>query len=203
MPSKGKGKKKSTPQDNVSMPAPATPPTPLSLSPKLMKRFYEPLVLQHVLDPIRGSRIGCEFLSSLDESELDNRKLRRSFVNSLAYICDFKKGGATVTAIALETRPAGVVIWVAANETVKKNVVLSLEEILKSLAGLDGLDGVVDKESTAAVEESTFRRAVELGMPRVKAYWKLVQGPLERCLKILEDELEQSKGELISSVSVT
>jgi len=178
------------------MPALAICPTP-DKSTKLMKRFYEPLVLQHILDPTRGDHIQCEPLDTQDESELGDCKLRRSFVDSLAYICDFDKGGATVTAIALEKRPAGVVFWVAANESVNGRVVLSLEEILKGLVGL-GLDGVVDKESTAKVEESTFRRAVELGMPRVKAYWKLMQGPLERCLNILESE--QNKGELISSV---
>jgi len=196
---KGKGKKKSTPPNSASMPAPATRPTPPE-STKLMKRFYEPLVLQHVLDPTRGSHIHREPLGSLDESELDNCKLRRSFVDSLAYICDFQKAGtgATVTAIALEMRPAGVVFWVAANEDVERKVVLSLEGILKNLAGLDGLDGVVDEESTVTVEESTFRLAVELGMPRVKAYWQLLQGPLERCLKILEGE--QSKGESISLI---
>ena len=191
---KGKGKKKSTPPNSASMPAPATRPTPPE-STKLMKRFYEPLVLQHVLDPTRGSHIHCEPLGSPDKSELNNCNLRRSFVNSLAYICDYQKGGATVTAIALEMRPAGVVFWVAANEDVEGKVVLSLEGILKNLAGLDG---VVDEESTVTVEESTFRLAVELGMPRVKAYWQLLQGPLERCLKILEGE--QSKGESISLV---
>jgi hypothetical protein len=164
-----------------------------------MKRFYEPLVLQHILDPTRGSHIRWEPLGSLDESEVDDCKLRRSFVDSLAYICDFQKGGATVTAIALETRPAGeVVFWVAANEDVKKKVVLSLKGILKNLACRADLDGLVGEEPTERVTESTFRRVVELGMPRLKAYWQLMQGPLERCLKILESE--QSRGELISLI---
>jgi hypothetical protein len=158
-----------------------------------MKRFCEPLVLQYVLDPIRGSHIRLEPPNSLDESEVDQCTLRRSFVESLAYICDFQKGGTTVAAVALEMRPAG---WVAANEDVKTEVVLSLEGILKNLARwAQGGDDVVDGESTARAIESTFIPVVELGMPRVKAYWELMQRPLERCPNILESE--QSRGELI------
>jgi hypothetical protein len=183
---------------NVSMPAPVTCPTPPK-STKLMKRFYEPLVLQYVLDPTRGSHIRLEPLGSPDESEADDCKLRRSFVDTLAYICDFQRGGATVTAIALEMRSEGVVFWVAANEDVKQEVVLSLEEILRNLACQAGLDGVVDEESTPRVTESTFRGVVELGMPRMEAYWQLIQGPLERCLQVLQGEHSCDSGELIST----
>ena len=166
---------------------------------KLMMRFYEPLVLQHVLGPTRGDRIQCEPLDNLDESELDNWNLRRSFLNQLAYICDFEKGGATVTAIALEQRPTGVVFWVVANENVKEKVVKALGKILK---GLVGLDGDTTRERAATVEKRTFRRAARLGMPRLKSYWKLMQEPLKRCLKILdrEPENEQDKGELTISL---
>ena len=138
MPSKCKNKKNPT-LPNVSISE--SPPSPCQTTGKLMRRFYEPLILQHVLGPTRGDRIQCEPLDTLDESELDNWNLRRSFLDRLAYICDFKKGGATVTAIALEQRPAGVVFWVVANENVKGNVVKALEKILKGLVGLDGTTG--------------------------------------------------------------
>jgi len=160
-----------------------------------MMRFYEPLVLQHVLGPTRGDRIQCEPLDSLDESDLDNWNLRRSFLNHLAYICDFKKGGATVTAIALEQRPAGVVFWIVANANVDDNVVKALKEILNGLAGLDGTTG---DEQAAAVEERTFRCAAELGMPRVKVYWQSMQKSLRKCIGVLESE--QNNGELIISL---
>ena len=161
-----------------------------------MRRFYEPLILQHVLGPTCGDRIQCEPLDTLDESELDNWNLRRSFLGRLAYICDFKKGGATVTAIALEQRPAGVVFWVVANENVKGNVVKVLEKILKGLAGLDGTTG---DEQAAMVEDETFRCAAELGMPRLESYWHSMQVSLRECLKVLENEPEneQNKGKLI------
>jgi len=193
MPPKNKNKKKNSNSPNVSISP--TRPSPRKAADKLMMRFYEPLVLQHVLGPTRGDRIQCEPLDSLDESELDSN-LRRSFLNYLAYICDFKKGGATVTAIALEQRPAGVVFWVVANENIKDKVVKALKEILKGLAGLDG---TTRDEQAATVEEKTFRCAAELGMLRVKTYWQFMQESLRKCLKVLESETEseQNKGEFI------
>jgi hypothetical protein len=183
MPSKRKNKSKKNPNS----------PAPRKAADKLMMRFYEPLVLQHVLGPTRGNRIPCEPIDSLDDSELDNCNLRRSFLNALAYICDFDTGGATVTAIALEQRPAGVVFWVVANNNVKDKVVTTLEEILKGLAGLDGTTG---DEQVAKVEERTFRCAAGLGMPRVKSYWRFMQKSLRNCQRVLESE--RNKGKLMT-----
>jgi len=191
MPKRKNKTKKSSPNVSIS----PTRPRPRKAADKLMMRFYEPLVLQHVLGPTRGDRIQCEPLDSLDESDLDNWNLRRSFLNHLAYICDFKKGGATVTAIALEQRPAGVVFWIVANANVDDNVVKALKEILNGLAGLDGTTG---DEQAAAVEERTFRCAAELGMPRVKVYWQSMQKSLRKCIGVLESE--QNNGELIISL---
>ena len=192
MPSKGKNKKKLKTPD---VPTSPTSPKHRKAADKLMMRFYEPLVLQHALGPTRGDRIQCEPLDNQDESELDDGKLRRSFLNNLAYICDFERGGATVTAIALEQRVAGVVFWVVANENVKDKVVKTLEEILKGLAGLDG----TTREREERVEERTFRYAAKLGMPRLKSYRKAMQESLKKCLRILdsEPESEQDKGELV------
>jgi hypothetical protein len=68
--------------------------------PKLLRRFYEPLVLS-VLNPVRGIRFSNNDYR-LDDS-LD--ELRRSFINGLATICDSHKGGDTVTAAALQSTP--------------------------------------------------------------------------------------------------
>ena len=185
-------KKKSKAHNEPTAPR-ATPRKPAD---KLMMRFYEPLVLQHVLDNTRGSHIPCQPPDVQDESELDNCKLRRSFLNQLAYICDFKKGGDTVTAIALEETPAGVVFWVAANRGVKDKVVSFLEGILKSLANLGGAAAV---KSTAEAEDSIFRCVVEFGQPRVKAYWGLMQKKMDRCLTVLgKSESQSDKGKSIN-----
>ena len=193
MPPKRKNKKNPN-SPNVSISP--TRPSYRKAADKLMKRFYEPLVLQHVLGPTHSDCTQCEPLDSLDKSELDNCNLQRLFLNYLTYICDFKRGGATVTAIALEQKPAGVVFWVVVNVNVKDNVIKALEEILKGLAGLDGTTG---DEQAAMVEERIFRCAAELGIPRVKSYWQSFQESLTKCLRVLdrEPESEQTKGELV------
>jgi hypothetical protein len=51
------------------------------------------------------------------DCEID--ELRRSFIDSIAYICDYEKGRDTVTAAALQREPVGVTVWLAANTHVK------------------------------------------------------------------------------------
>src|ERR1700683_2896355 len=113
MPSKRKNKKNPNSHNGSISP---TCPGPCKAIDKLMMQFYEPLVLQHILGPTYSDCIQCKLLDNLDESELDNWNLRHSFLNYLTYICNFKKGGTTITAIALKQWPAGVVFWVVANE---------------------------------------------------------------------------------------
>ena len=60
---------------------------------KLLYRFYEPLVLLHVLDPIGEQRISPCPSEDLVAPRLELRELRRNFLEQLAYICDYEKGG--------------------------------------------------------------------------------------------------------------
>src|SRR5271170_2025541 len=159
---------------------------------KLMMRFYEPLVLQWVLGETRGPHIVCEPLESADAAELDNGELRRLFVRSLAYLCDYEKGGATITAVALEETPAGVVFWVAANELNERKVIPFLRKTLENLVGLDS---PAAEGSVAAAEDSIFRDAVEFGKKRLEKYWQFLLDPLEKYLKVL-GKSEQDRGEL-------
>src|ERR1700722_15222268 len=156
---------------------------------KLMMRFYEPLVLQWALGETRGPHIVCEPLGSSDASELDNGELRRLFVRSLAYLCAYEKGGATITAVALEKTPAGVVFWVAANELNEQKVDPFLRKTLEKLAGLDS------PGSVAVAEDMIFVDAVEFGKKRLEKYWQSLLDPLEKFLNVL-GKSEQDGGEL-------
>jgi hypothetical protein len=150
---------------------------------RLMKRFYEPLVLQHVLGSTRGDHIPRPPPADVqDAEELDGISLRRDFLDKLAFVCDYEKGGATVTAIALQQTPAAVILWVGANEDVKSKVKPFLEIILSSLETLRSKPAEsVIKEA----ENGIFRRAVEFGKSRIKAYLRCMKEPLDKCRKIL------------------
>ncbi len=71
----------------------------LNANGKLLRRFYEPLVLLRVLDPTRGAhRPDLITDRGLDEKS----KLWRNYVDQLSFVCDSDKGGDTVTAVAAQ-----------------------------------------------------------------------------------------------------
>lgn len=143
--------------------------------PKLLRRFYEPLVLLYVLDRNRGDRIPRH------NSDTDGPRdeLRRSFVDSIAYICDYKKGGDTVTAAALQREPAGVTIWLAANNHVKEETIYFLRQILNDLV-------VVSASTQALTEDRLAARIIDYNRKRLQAYRALIKQPLKQCLAILK-----------------
>jgi hypothetical protein len=157
---------------------------------KLMMRFYEPLVIQHILGETRGPRIPRE-PPDVEPFQLDDCMLLRSFTDSLAYLCDYRKDGATVTAVALESRPA-VVFWVAANELDETKVNTFLETTLKVLADL----GVsTSRASVEEAKEKIFRLAVEFGMERLIKYRQSLLETLKKYLNFLGAR-ENNRGEL-------
>jgi hypothetical protein len=179
-PPGGKRKSKIKPKMATGSAEKSPRPKPrLGRDEKLLKRFYEPLALQHALSEARGTGPPCHgdhiLRDGQDESEMDHR---HSLVDMLAYVCDYQKGGETVTAIALEQRLEGVVFWIATNEGVEEKVTRFLKELLQSLADLDG---AVAKAS----EKMTLKRIVEFGKKRLEAYWKIVQRLSKRCQEVL------------------
>ncbi|KAF4630002.1 hypothetical protein G7Y89_g8139 [Cudoniella acicularis] len=96
---------------------------PVPVKPSLHKRFYEAILMLHILGRNRGDRISEEDAHHSDPEplELDARRLRRPFLRHLAYLCDFEKGGDSATAIAIQQTPQGVVYWVASNEVSGKS----------------------------------------------------------------------------------
>jgi hypothetical protein len=109
--------------------------TPIPISPTVERQFHESQLLLYVLEKVRGEHKKRQnYHGELDQGETE---LRRSFVDKLAYICDFKKGGSTVTALALQKTYQGVTFWIAANETVKLKVIEFLQKILQLLKNVD------------------------------------------------------------------
>lgn len=147
---------------------------------RLLKRFYEPLVLLHLLDPYNGEQI-CSPGYDDEDSQVSDQELRRKVLKQLAYMCDYETGGKTVTAIALEeSRESGEkVYWLAANRTPREKVVQFLNDILNDLRGL----------SSASAEEKQreiTKKCVQFGMRRIKGYLDRFWTQLDKCIKCLE-----------------
>jgi len=150
---------------------------------RLQYRFYEPLVLLHVLDPYGQQRISPCPSEDLAAPRLELRELRREFLEQLAYICDFKKGGDTVTAMALEARPSGITYWVASNTTPLESTISFLQEVLDTLESLASSP----PDHRNIIEDGIVRRCIEFNLKRLKAYRDFLQKSLKRCLESLRD----------------
>lgn len=157
---------------------------------RLKNRFYEPLVLLHVLDRNGQQRISRCPSEELVTTQLQLRELRRAFLDQLAYVCDYIKGGDTVTAMALEARPSGITFWVASNIAPSARTISFLQGILNTLRSLAFSRS---EHSRTIVEDEIAQRCIDFNLKRVEAYQTLMQKPLQQCLATLRCS-EESEG---------
>ena len=143
------------------------------MSRKVLRRFYEPLLLLNALGQIRGKRIKPE--SDTNSLSPNIQKLRRSFVDGIAYICAYEKGSRRVTAAALEQTPQGITVWLAANEKIEEKVIKFLETVLSDIQRIAELD---DRESRQWKGEQTVEdltsRVIAFNAPRIQTYYEQV-----------------------------
>jgi len=171
---KNLGKAKSI-SDNTS-PASLKKPR-LNPRERQLSRFYEPLVLLYTLGSTRGEHTTAALSPDENICELPLKELRRRFLNELAYVCDYNKGGDTATAIGLESTPERYVFWVGTNTSPQKRVVPFLEVLLAKLRG-------ISNAATSKVQEEADNITIEcikFGTPRINKYRHLLNPLLKRC----------------------
>ncbi|KAF4630628.1 hypothetical protein G7Y89_g7512 [Cudoniella acicularis] len=140
----------------------------LSPEDRLKSRFYKPLVLLYVLDRNGQQRISCCSSEDSVTPQLQLRELRQSFLDQLAYVCDYIKGGDTVIAIALEAQPSGVTFWVASNIEPSAGTISFLRGILNTPQSLafsrsEHSKTIIEDEITRILlPESPIRRRIML-----------------------------------------
>ena len=129
-------------------------------------------------------------------TDLQLRELRLTFLDQLAYVCDHVKGGDTVTAMALETRPSGVTFWVTSNTNFSAERMSFLQGILSILQSLAFSPS---EHSTTSTEIDISQRCIDFNLKRIKAYYTLLQKPLKQCLVVLRssDESEGKRHKLL------
>jgi hypothetical protein len=135
-----------------------------NLPTRLLHRFYEPLGLLSALGKARGENTDKTLPSFEQIDSLSAQDLRRQFLYELAFLCDHKKGGDTVTAIALGQTPQDYVFWVAANECPQELIVPFLEKLLIILKETHG-----ERDGQPSTEE-IFRLSVTFAHARIKTY---------------------------------
>ncbi len=168
----------------------------LQLSPKLVRRFYEPVLLLHALDEIRGRRM--KPATNLEDPDLDSRKARRAFTDGIAYICAYDKGPNFVTAVGLEKSPQGVDVWLAANNSIEQGVIPFLEDILQCLQQIGVQDNVIERDRAGkAAVDLLSSKITTFNTPKLGYYYNLIKRRyVQPCLSIIR-ELCNASGKLL------
>ena len=157
------------------------------IRPKVLRRFYEPLLLLDSLGRVRGESLK-KSINPEDES-FRTFKHQRSFADALAYICAYRKEPEYVTATALESTPEGVRIWLAANQSVEQVVIQFL------LGTLQRVESVIH-QSNELLRKQAFVRELDgatkdvliFNAPRNLVYWKMIKfRRLEPCRQAIEE----------------
>jgi hypothetical protein len=178
----GKSKKRVGAAD-TTVKNPRSPNAPrLDRAERQLSRFYEPLILMHTLGSVRKEHTRSEQFSHLRISEMSIRDARHQFLADLAYVCDYEKGGDTVTAIGLQTTPQGYVYLVAANTCPNKKIVPFLKSLLEQLR----LISRGEKATSEVSENILTEMCVSFAARRIKAYCSLLRPLFAKCTTYLE-----------------
>lgn len=145
---------------------------------RLLARFYEPLFLLKALGQTRGEH------TSEPPSRDKAQAHRRRFLSNLCYICDFKKGGDTCTAIALEDSPTCYRFWIASNKE-SERIVAFVEKVLSILRDTDALPS----SSLAGAKSQFVLYCADFAGHRIKHEAKCLRREAQRSVSTL---LEQS-----------
>lgn len=148
---------------------------------RLLARFYEALVLLALLRPVVGPHV----VSQLKRFNI--KDTRRLFLKNLAFLCDYKKGGDTTTAIAVEDREDCYVFWVATNEGAKDKVIQFLGDILERVKSAAGLPNERDAVERALAVSAQFAH------PRIKKEAGILRNAAIQCSSLLGEMGSQGK----------
>ena len=158
---------------------------------KVLRRFYEPLLLLSSLGQIRGQRIKSE--ANTNTLSPNVHRLRRVFVDGIAFICAYEKGPHCVTAVALEKTPQGITVWVAANEKLEEKVIHFLESVLSDIRRISELrDRDSRQREGDRIEEDLMSRIITFNTSRILTYYKQVAQRVPKCLEIISGRREKS-----------
>lgn len=151
---------------------------------KLLRRFYEPLLLLEALKRASQKRSKPEVDEPMSSSTTG---FRRAFVDGIAYLCASERFSNHVTAAALERTPHGQVLWLATNDGVSQPTVNFLEAVLKDLHLVATQEALKDRQKKAEdISPSLLRRAITFGAPRLQKYVNNIKNiELKQCTQFM------------------
>ncbi|KAK3343273.1 hypothetical protein B0H65DRAFT_244899 [Neurospora tetraspora] len=171
--------------------------TPIELAPKIIHRFYEPIMLLEALkEPVgKPSSAPPQPMRVDDENP---KQLFQAFVYKLAHVCDWEKGGKTVTSImvldttnVLTDEPEFTYVFGVNQATPHhlKRTASFLHTVLQKVASASP---VSEAEARNAAERELRQIVLRFNRPRVRFYLKSLRDKAEVCLRqcLAEDKKE-------------
>ncbi|KAL8686704.1 MAG: hypothetical protein Q9218_006924, partial [Villophora microphyllina] len=86
------------------------PSTSTAMDSKLQRALRQHLLLLSTLNKAQDAKP-----KAMHRDKNDPKAIRRSFLDAVAYICDYEKGGKTCTAAALQNSDSQLTLWLTAN----------------------------------------------------------------------------------------
>ena len=141
---------------------------------RLLARFYEPLFLLRALGQTRGQHTPqpTNFDACMEK--------RRRFLQNLAFVCDFMKGGGSCTAIGLESCQTSYRFWVAANKMIDK-IIPFLNQVLNILRGASNLP----TPELTGTESALIRLCTSFATSRIREEHTSLKREVVSCISLL------------------
>ncbi|KAI1855704.1 hypothetical protein JX266_000569 [Neoarthrinium moseri] len=155
--------------------------------PKLIARFFEPLILLHVLGATRGDH------TPIPHNPKSPEFSRRRLLDNLAYLCDFDKGGPTTTALGLEERHDCFKFWIASNRPTTK----TLKFMSNAIESLKALFNATPIKREEAIEEFT-EACIAFAKTRIIKEAKLLYRAIAVCSDHLSKETDSASLGLVT-----
>jgi hypothetical protein len=167
----------------------------LDVNQKLLRRFYEALILLGVLDPTRG-RQPLEI--DLSDSANGDALLWRDFLDSICFICDSKTGGDTVTSVGAEQTNDNTIFWMASNSKPGSKLTMNAQKHLSDILYM--LRDIESDSNTSSddLHRKIYEHCVGFSSMRIKTYRKRISDALMKLMKLSKATSESDdEGELL------
>jgi len=158
--------------------------------------FYSKLLLYSMLEPYKGYHVERQHSQDAVHDTRSLSEMRRDFLDKISYLCDTEKGGATVTAAALQHLPLGNILWLTANEDVKADTKDFINRIVRKIVA-------VNESNAKTIENAIFSESVRWAYPRMLFYRRQMvklAGQCREALKLLAPVAEDGEWTLFTCV---
>lgn len=161
--------------------------TPIPLAPKIIHRFYEPIMLLEALRESAREHLPIPSQSAHVNVE-DLKQLYQAFVYKLAHICDREKGGKTVTAIMIldmsnvpTDEPEYTYVF-AVNQATSEHLAHTASFLHTVLQKVALAPPATDTEGRTAAERELRQIVLRFNRPRMRFYLNSLRERASVCL---------------------